>query len=107
MILEEQNTTKERIQNVSLLKSIVNDMLPNGYRATEFDEDWQTSINIQRKGFLGIWTSVAKAEFKDDDTQSGPIIITFEEESEYSKIKGYLNESQTQFVIKIGNDSYY
>lgn len=57
--------------------------------------------------YFGLWTSIANAKFQDDTTLSGPIIITFEEEDEYSKIKSYLNESRTQFVVKIGNESYY
>jgi len=107
MILEEQNQIQERKKTTSLLKSIIKNLLPCDYRVTIPDHSHSSCyVNIERRYFLG-WTIVGEVKFKDVETPAGPIVINFEEEQEYNRLKHIFDRAKEQFIISIDDTDYY
>ena len=100
MIIEEKNQPKELRKKIEKIKSLWNIILPENYFLI-CEEN--TDIRIEYR----TWCFLANYKVATIDIEDDVLIVSFEDEEEYKKLRSCFEDSNTKFKLVVGEKAYY
>ena len=96
MIIDKKNPYEIERKNIDKIKLLWDVRLPKGYCVRVENE-----INLIKKSWLFNY-KIAEVKLDEDI-----IILNFEEEEDYLKLRKYFKDSDSKFKLFVNLDSYY